>query len=39
MIPELGQFALCLALLLTLFEAWAGLYGATRPTGVAPPSR
>jgi cytochrome c-type biogenesis protein CcmF len=33
MIPELGQFALCLALLLTLFQAWAGLHGAARGDG------
>jgi cytochrome c-type biogenesis protein CcmF len=33
MIPELGQFALCLALLLTLFQGWAGLHGAARGDG------
>ncbi|HWA36517.1 MAG TPA: cytochrome c biogenesis protein CcsA, partial [Burkholderiales bacterium] len=33
MIPELGQFALCLALLLTLFQAWVGLHGAVRGDG------
>jgi len=30
MIPELGQFALSLALVLTLFQAFVGVYGAAR---------
>src|SRR5438552_12158680 len=30
MIPELGQFALCIALVIAFFQAIAGLYGAAK---------